>query len=72
MCLTPIVELSVAEAFELLTGRFGLTDMPPLDAIENEDWGRDLLLGRFQEISADALAEAGLRWDDPKPTHLAR
>ena len=65
MCLTPIVELSVAEAFELLS-------LPPLDAIENEDWGRDLLLGRFQEIPADALAEAGLRWDDPEPMHLAR
>ena len=63
MALTPIVELGVAEAYELLTVRFGVDDLPPLEAIEYEDWGRDLLLGRFQEIPADALAEAGLLWD---------
>lgn len=66
MALTPIVELGVAEAHDLLTARFGLTGLPPLDAIENEDWGRDFLLGRFQDIPADALAEAGLTWDDER------
>ena len=60
MALTPIAELGVAEAYTLLTGRFGLTGLPPLEAIENEDWGRDLLHGRFLEIPADALAEAGI------------
>jgi hypothetical protein len=60
MALTPIVELGVAEAYGLLTGRFGQTGLPPLEAIENEDWGRDLLLTRFLELPADALAEAGL------------
>jgi hypothetical protein len=60
MALTPIFELGVAEAYALLTDRFGLTDLPPLEAIENEDWGRDLLLGRFFEIPAAALAEAGI------------
>ena len=64
MALTPVVELGVAEAYEILTVRFGLADLPPLEAIENEDWGRDLLLSRFEAISAEALAEAGLRWDD--------
>ena len=44
MELTPIVELGVAEAYAILIERFGLSDLPPLDAIENEDWGRDLLL----------------------------
>ncbi len=58
--LTPIVELGVDEAYAILTGRFGQTDLPPLDAIENEDWGRDLLLSRFLTIPAEALAEAGL------------
>lgn len=53
-------ELGVAEAYELLTGRFGVADLPPLDAIENEDWGRDLLLSRFLEIPAEALAAAGV------------
>lgn len=64
MDLTPIVELGVDEAYTLLTERFGQTDLPPLDAIENEDWGRDLLLSRFQDIPAEALAAAGLRLDE--------
>jgi len=68
--LRPVVELGVDEAYELLTGRFGLVDLPPLDAIENEDWGRDMLLSRFESIPAPALAEAGLifeRWSPPDP-----
>ena len=60
MALTPIFELGVSEAYSVLTERFGVTDLPPLDAIENEDWGRDLLLSRFQQIPAQALAEAGI------------
>lgn len=60
MALTPVVELGVAEAYELLTVRFGLSGLPPLEAIENEDWGRDALLSRFWEIPAEALASAGL------------
>jgi len=60
MALTPIVELGVAEAYAILTERFGLTGLPPLQAIENEDWGRDLLLSRFHEIPADELAAAGI------------
>ena len=48
----------------MLTGHFGVGGLPPLDAIENEDWGRDYLLSRFQEICAEALAEAGLTWHD--------
>ncbi len=64
MDLTPIVELGVAEAYALLTERFGQTDLPPLEAIENEDWGRDFLLSRFQELPRDALAAAGLRLDE--------
>ncbi len=64
MGLTPVVELGVAEAYALLTEHFGLTDLPPLDAIEYEDWGRDLLLGRFTEIPAEALAGAGVTLSD--------
>jgi hypothetical protein len=65
MALIPIVELGVAEAYELLTGRFGLTDLPPLEALEYEDWGRDLLLSRFEEIPPAVLAEAGLTLHSP-------
>jgi len=57
----------VSEAYEILTGRFGVQGLPPLDAIENEDWGRDSLLSRFQELPASALVEAGLCWDDEDP-----
>jgi hypothetical protein len=64
VALTPVVELGVDEAYRLLTERFGVVDLPPLDAIENEDWGRDLLLGRFLQIPAEALAGAGLTLDD--------
>ncbi|WP_074314958.1 hypothetical protein [Singulisphaera sp. GP187] len=71
MALMPIVELGVAEAYELLSGRFGIVGLPPLEAIENEDWGRDFLLSRFQELPAQALAEAGLSWDDPDPDEPA-
>lgn len=60
MALTPIVDLGVAEAYALLSARFGLADLPPLDAIENEDWGRDYLLSRFAEVPPATLAEAGL------------
>ena len=64
--MMPILELGVAEAYDLLVVRFGRSDLPPLEAIENEDWGRDLLLSRFQEIPAADLAAAGLTWDaDP-------
>jgi hypothetical protein len=60
MELTPIVELGVSEAYEILTGHFGVTDLPPLESLENEDWGRDYLLSRFLIIPRAALAEAGL------------
>jgi hypothetical protein len=60
MALTPVTDLGVAEAYELLTQRFGVDDLPPLDAIENEDWGRDMLLSRFEAIPAEALAEVGI------------
>ena len=70
MALTPIVELGVAEAYELLTRHFGVTGLPPLEAIENEDWGRDSLLVRFQDFPAEALAEAGLTWDEEGPQSL--
>jgi hypothetical protein len=55
----------VAEAYELLAERFGLSGLPPLLAIENEDWGRDYLLSRFQEVPPDQLAAAGLSWTEP-------
>jgi len=64
MALKPVVELGVAEAYEVLLVRFGISNLPPLEAIENEDWGRDYLLGRFEEIPAEMLRQSGLCWED--------
>lgn len=68
MALIPITDLGVAEAYELLSVRFGLADLPPLDAIENEAWGRDFLLSRFLDLPAEALAEVGLKVERPDAT----
>jgi hypothetical protein len=62
--LTPIVELDVAEAHRLVTEVLGQADIPPLEAIENEDFGRDLLLTRLYERSDEELAALGLRRDE--------
>jgi hypothetical protein len=72
MALTPIVELGVSEAYLILTRHFGVTGLPPLDAIENEDWGRDYLLGRFLEFPASALTAAGLSAGDDRQSDLDR
>jgi len=78
MALTPLVELGVSEAYEILTGLFGVTDLPPLDSLEYEDWGRDYLLSRLLELPRSALAEAGLylettrdRESEPPTTSIA-
>lgn len=63
MKLKPVVELGVAEAYAILAARPG-SSLPPLEAIENEDWGRDWLLGRFEDFSVEELAALGLYWDD--------
>jgi hypothetical protein len=61
--LISIVELGVDEAHAILSVQFGQLDLPPLDAIENEDWGRDFLLSRFEAIADADLATAGLTRD---------
>ncbi len=66
MELTPIVELGVAEAYAILAERLGVTDLPPLKAIENEDWGRDYLLSRFLEFPGPRLAEVGVTDDSSR------
>jgi hypothetical protein len=63
MALKSIFELGVDEAYVILRETFGFIDLPPLDAIENEDWGRDLLLSRFLEIPTEALHHSGLSLD---------
>lgn len=65
-----LLELETAEAYILAVERLGL-QLPPLAALENEDWGRDFLLQRLQELSDEQLADVGLRrvtGTDPQPT----
>ena len=66
---TSIVELGVAEAYAIFQ-RLGAVDLPPLAAIENEDWGRDWLLAHFEAMPAAELATLGLTrddgWDQPE------
>lgn len=57
-----IYELATEEAYRLVHDHFG-HPLPPLDAVENEDWGRDYVLQHFQEHSDAELAEAGLTWE---------
>lgn len=64
MALTPIVELGVAEAYEILDRVLHRADLPPLDAIENEDWGRDWLLSTLLEYPLEELARLGLTTED--------
>ena len=59
---TPIVELGVAEAHAILA-RLDPIGLPPLDAIENEDWGRDFVLSRLVALPPATLAELGLARD---------
>jgi hypothetical protein len=59
-----VYDLSTEEAYRLVRDHFG-HDLPPLDAVENEDWGRDYVLQHLQRHSAEELAAAGLTWDEP-------
>jgi hypothetical protein len=58
-----VVELSVQEAYGILDSQ-NRFELPPLEAIENEDWGRDWLLSRFLELSPSELTELGLTWNN--------
>lgn len=59
-----IHDLTTEEAYRLVAERFGHA-LPPLDAVENEDWGRDYVLQHFQRHTAEELADAGLTWEEP-------
>ncbi|MBM4072684.1 MAG: hypothetical protein FJ271_27720 [Planctomycetes bacterium] len=58
-----IFDLTTEEAYSLVHDVFG-HELPPLDAVENEDWGRDYVLQHFQLHSEAELAKAGLCWDE--------
>lgn len=56
-----IYELTTAEAYTVVANHFG-HPLPPLDAVENEDWGRDYVLQHLQQHSEEELKSAGLTW----------
>jgi hypothetical protein len=58
-----IYDLTTEEAYRLVAEHFG-HDLPPLEAVENEDWGRDYVLQYFQRHTAEELAAAGLCWQE--------
>jgi hypothetical protein len=56
-----LLELGVDEAYRLLVGEVGAEPgLPPLEAIENEDWGRDYLLSRLAALDDATLDQLGL------------
>lgn len=57
-----IHELSTEEAYWVAVERLG-HELPPLDAVLNEDWGRDLVLQTLEQHSEDELAAIGLTWE---------
>ena len=54
-----IYELTTEEAYRLVSERLGHA-LPPLDAVENEDWGRDYVLQILVELTDAQLHEIGL------------
>jgi hypothetical protein len=58
-----IYELTTEEAYRIVVERFG-HELPPLDAVENEDWGRDYVLQKLLEHTAEELLAAGLLMEE--------
>jgi hypothetical protein len=59
MTLRSIHDLTTEEAYRLASQHFG-HDLPPLDAVENEDWGRDYVLQKLLEHPPIELLAVGL------------
>ena len=59
MTLRSIHDLTTEEAYRLVSQHFR-HDLPPLEAVENEDWGRDYVLQHFLQHTAEELAAVGL------------
>jgi hypothetical protein len=64
MSLRTIYDLTTEEAYRLATEHFG-HELPPLDAVENEDWGRDYVLQQLVQHSVEELAAVGITLESP-------
>lgn len=60
--LRPVMELGIAELHQLAVELLG-QHFPPLDALENEDWGRDYTLQALRGVPAAELEKRGFTWD---------
>lgn len=49
-----IYDLTTEEAYRIVRDHFG-HELPPLEAVENEDWGRDYVLQKLLQHSAQEL-----------------
>lgn len=62
-----IHDLATEEAYHLVADHFGEV-LPPLEAIENEDWGRDYVMQKLIQHNPEELAALGLTRDGaPEP-----
>jgi hypothetical protein len=57
-----IHDLTTEEAYHLVRDQLG-HELPPLDAVENEDWGRDYVLQHFQRYTAEELTHIGVKME---------
>jgi hypothetical protein len=57
--LRSIHDLATEEAYRIVSEQLAHA-LPPLDAVENEDWGRDYVLQHFLQHTAEDLARLGL------------
>jgi hypothetical protein len=55
-----IYDLTTEEAYHIAADHFG-EELPPLDAVENEDWGRDYVLQKLMQHPPEELAAVGLQ-----------
>jgi hypothetical protein len=54
-----IHDLTTEEAYRIAAEHFG-HELPPLDAVENEDWGRDYVLQLLLGHPAEELRSVGV------------
>jgi hypothetical protein len=54
-----IYDLTTEEAYQIVAEHFGHS-VPPLEAVENEDWGRDYVLQKLLEHTEVELLAVGL------------
>ena len=59
-----IYDLTTEEAYRLAADQLG-EELPPLDAVENEDWGRDYVLQRILMHDDMELSRVGIRQNEP-------